>query len=343
MTNDERQTTNDKPHRTAGKVRRSVRLRSVGYNPGTPTSAGSRVAEIDSRRRFASVGVGSGVSDNDEQLFLANLPVIDAAVAHVCRRHRLTAAEAEDFAGDVRLHFIERRYEPLRRFEGRSRLSTFLAVVVTHLFLDYRNRLWGKWRPSADAVRQGPIAIQFERLVVRDGWSAEQAIETLRTHHGVDEAELEPLREKIAGRQPKHLQVAESEAAGVPGDGPSADANVVRAEQGFLARRVQTALERAQQLLTAEERLIVRMRFADSMPVADIARTLHLNQKRLYRTIDRLLTTLRARLEADGVSREEIASLFASGALDDRGDEPRPGSPSGSAASMAAKVGGRRG
>src|SRR5204863_42105 len=148
-----------------------VRLQSVGYNPGAPASAGfKRVARTETRRRSASVGVGSGVHEQDENLFLANLPVIDAAVAYVSRRHRLTASEADDFSSAVRLHFIERKYEPLRRFEGRSSLRTYLTVVVSHLFLDYRNRQWGKWRPSAEATRVGPVAILFERLVVRDGW-----------------------------------------------------------------------------------------------------------------------------------------------------------------------------
>ncbi len=55
--------------------------------------------------------------------------------------------------------------------------------VVQRLFLDHRNRQWGKWRPSAEAKRRGPLAILLERLVVRDGWTFEQAVETLRTNH----------------------------------------------------------------------------------------------------------------------------------------------------------------
>ena len=73
----------------------------------------------------------------------------------------------------------------LRRFEGRSSLTTYITVVVQRLFLDRRNRLWGKWRPSAEARRLGPTAVLLERLVSRDGWSAEQALETLRVNHGV--------------------------------------------------------------------------------------------------------------------------------------------------------------
>ncbi|HMD36391.1 MAG TPA: sigma-70 family RNA polymerase sigma factor [Vicinamibacterales bacterium] len=272
--------------------------------------------------------------DKDDQLFLENLPVIDAAVASVCRRYRLTADEADDFAAEVRLRFIERNYEPLREFKGRSTLRTYLIVVVTHLFLDYRNRLWGKWRPSAEATRIGPVAIQFEKLVVRDGWSVAQAMEQLVTNQRVAPEELRPLdRLKIAERPPSREMVPEREADLVASRDTAPDDNIVRAEQDFLARRVQAALDRARQALPAEERLILRMRFDDSMSVADIARALRRDQKRLYRTIERLFVTLREHLEADGISKAEMAALFGSGAFDnpieapDSSERPRAGTP----------------
>jgi RNA polymerase sigma factor (sigma-70 family) len=258
----------------------------------------------------------SGTFLNDEALFLANLPVIDAVVDHVCRRHHLSGAEADDFASEVRLHFIERNYEPLRKFEGRSSLRTYLTVVVNHLFLDYRNRLWGKWRPSAEAKRQGPLAILLERLVARDGWTFDQAVETLRVNHGVEVNDaLDALCVKLTQRAPARQFVAEVEADGVESAAAPPDANVLRAEQDFLAKRVQTALDRVRQTLAPEMRLILKMRFEDSVPVADIARALHLNQKRLYRTIDQLLATLRQGLEAEGIDRDDVSRLFAGGPL----------------------------
>ena len=250
----------------------------------------------------------------DEALFLANLPVIDAVIRQVSFRHHLTAAEADDFASEVRFHFIERSYEPLRKFRGDSTLRSFLIVVVQHLFLDYRNRLWGKWRPSAEAKRQGPLAVLVERLVTRDGWTLEQAIEVLRTNHGVEVTETHrALYVKLTQRAPWRQFVAEVEAGGVETTSPAPDDNVLRAEQDFRAKRVQTALDRVRQTLSPTDRLILKMRYEDSMAVADIARALHLNQKRLYRTIDQLHKTLRDGLEAEGIGRDEIAALFADG------------------------------
>lgn len=252
-----------------------------------------------------------------EALFLASLPVIDDVTGQVCRRHRLTAAEADDFRSEVRLHFIERDYEVLRRFERRSALPTYVTVVIQRLFLDYRNRLWGKWRPSADAKRLGPTAILIERLVVRDGWSLEQVVETLRVNHGVSlDASLQALCDKLTRRGPKRQLVAEEQAEALESREPSPDTNVVRVEQEFLAKRVRAALDRARQALEPEERLILKMRFEDAVPVADIARALHLNQKRLYRTIERLLAQIGDKLEAEGVSRADARALFAHGIPD---------------------------
>src|SRR5262249_3140353 len=148
-----------------------------------------------------------------EALFLASLPVIDDITGQVCRRHRLNGAEADDFRSEVRLHFIERDYEVLRKFEGRSSLPTYVNVVIQRLLLDFRNRQWGKWRPSADAKRLGPNAILLERLVVRDGWTTAEALETMRVNHGIvaDEA-LKALCLKLAKRGPAPQTVTEEEA-----------------------------------------------------------------------------------------------------------------------------------
>lgn len=249
----------------------------------------------------------------DETLFLSNLPVIDEVVAQVCRRHRLSAAEAEDFRSEVRLHFIERNYERLRRFEGRSSLRTYLTVAVQRYFLDYRNKLWGKWRPSAEATRLGPIALLFERMVARDGWSIDQAVEAIKLHHGVAvDEDFAPLCERLARRQPTRQRVSDEEADRLEMPLPPPDANVIRAEQDFAAKRIRAAFARACEPLTAEERLILRM-WCHCVPVADIARALHQDQKRLYRRIERLFAELRSRLEAQGITRAEMQTLFAAG------------------------------
>jgi hypothetical protein len=106
---------------------------------------------------------------NGEALYLSCRPFIDEVTAQVCRRHRLRADESEDFRSEVRLHFTQPDCDPLRRFEGRSSLETYLIVVISRLFLDYRNRVPGRWRPSTEAKRSGRSAVPIEGLVAQDG------------------------------------------------------------------------------------------------------------------------------------------------------------------------------
>ena len=245
---------------------------------------------------------------------LACLPVIDDITGQVCRRHRLSLPDAEDFKSQVRLHFIDRDCEVLGKFEGRSSVATYVTVIIQRLLLDYRNRMWGRWRSSANAKRLGPTAILLERLVGRDGWTFDQAVEMIRTNHGAAAANnLESLRPQVANRSARRQFVAEDAAAELESVDPPPDTNIVRAEKKFLAKRVHTTLKRARHALDAEERLILKMRFEDAVSVADIARVLHLDQKRLYRTIERLLARLRKSLEAEGVSHADVRWLFAAG------------------------------
>ncbi|HUF46207.1 MAG TPA: hypothetical protein VMM93_00260, partial [Vicinamibacterales bacterium] len=107
-------------------------------------------------------------SGGDPDPYLAHHDLIEQAIRTFCRRQRLSATEAEDFASEVRLHLLDRERAVLRAFEGRSSFQTYLLTVIRHQFRDWRNALWGKWRPSAEARRLGPLAVRLEMLLVRD-------------------------------------------------------------------------------------------------------------------------------------------------------------------------------
>jgi RNA polymerase sigma factor for flagellar operon FliA len=62
--------------------------------------------------------------------------------------------------------------------------------------------------------------------------------------------------------------------------------------------------------LPAEDALIMRMRFWSEMSVADIARTLRVEQKPLYRRLDGIQAKLRAALESRGVDRTRAIEIL---------------------------------
>lgn len=252
-----------------------------------------------------------------EEDFLAALPVIDDVVRHVCRRNRLSASDADDFRSDVRLHFIERNYEVLRQFEGRCAQRTYINVVVQRLYFDFRNREWSRWRPSMAARRLGPDAIIIEKLVVRDGCPLDQALEMARVNHGIDiTGELKQFCDTLAARSPRRRSVSDDEIVEMPSSGPGADDRVVSAERDFLAKRVLGALERAQQALPPMQRLILKMLFEDRTAISDIARALHLEQRPLYRTVERLVKTIGDSMRAEGISETEVSELLNAPAIE---------------------------
>ena len=66
--------------------------------------------------------------------------------------------------------------------------------------------------------------------------------------------------------------------------------------------------------LPADDRLILQLRFDSEMSVAEIARSLGLDQKQLYRRIERHLREIRQRLEDAGIAADEAREI-----LGDRG------------------------
>lgn len=260
-------------------------------------------------------------SDFDvEEYFLAHLRQIEQIIAFVCRRNHLDASEAEEFASHTKLKLIEGNYGILRKFEGRSLFTTYLTTVIQRLFFQYRVQLWGKWRPSAEAKRLGDKAITLERLLTRDGYTLSEAVEILANcpDAAFTVSEIEVIYVRLPPRLPRPVLVSDADAPDVAASGNEADCDVLSAERETTARNCAKALDEITTQLDAEDQIILRMRFANAMRVPDIARTLNLDMKKLYKRIDKLLLRLRAALEAAGVCRGEIEDLLAHGDQDIR-------------------------
>jgi RNA polymerase sigma factor (sigma-70 family) len=252
---------------------------------------------------------------NAEAVFLEHLATIERAAAKAARRYGLWGDDAEDFAEWVKVKLIENDYAALRKFRGESDWKTFLVTVISRLgSADSRERR-GRWRPSAEAERRGPPAPALERLVRRDGYRLDQAGEQLRTsgQTTLSDAELARLLAALPERGPlRPVQVPAEPVLETAQGSSRADAVVTDSERAEWRNSVLAALDRAMEQMEPDDRIIVRMRFADGYTLADVARALGIEQKPLYRRLPKLKEILHGYLVAEGISADVVRALLDS-------------------------------
>ena len=230
----------------------------------------------------------------------------------MCRTQRLSRTEAEDFASVFRIHVLDNDRAVLRAFGYRATMGTFLHSVAIHRFQDWRNAQWGKWRPSAEAKRLGTLAVLLETRIVRDQLSMDEAIETLRTNHGVTESRqtLEALAARFPVRHGRAF-VSDDVLDTRPAADGDADARFEAGEATGAARKAAAALEEAVMELPPQDRLILRMRFGEDRQIAKIARQIGHEPKVLYRRLERVPADLRTALESRGIDADTAREIFA--------------------------------
>ncbi len=228
----------------------------------------------------------------------ADLATLAVVIRDVSRLHRLSDADAQDFAQTVHLRLIERHYEAFAKFDGRSSLRSYLTVVVTRLLLDWRNAIYGKWRPSAAARRLGAAGIELDRLINRDGYTPDEAVELLRRRLRAPTAHFRQLADQVPRRARRRfvdddiLRASALERFQDP---------IEAREDRSAALRSSHALARACRQLPADDRKLIALRYQRSMTVQQIGKALQINPKLLYRRFDRTLRLLRSALDTAGI------------------------------------------
>lgn len=253
----------------------------------------------------------SSMSGRQDPGMLRALELISLIAESVGLRMRMSASEREDLASAARIKLLENGSATLSRFEGRSSLRTYLTVVVTRIALDEHAKQNGRWRPSAEARRQGPAAEEFERLLERDGHSRHSAIETLRNHFPATTPEALSFLEKSRTPRVRIRFVPDDMAGEVPAATPDPEAVLLQEERIRSRVRVGSALAHAVAQLASDDRLVLRLKFDEGMTIGDIARALSLDQRALYRRVDALLAALRLTLRTAGIGDAEIESALA--------------------------------
>lgn len=255
-----------------------------------------------------------------EEQFSSQLVLIERILASVCRRNAFPLDESEDFASWAKLRLVADDYGVFRKFEGRSTISTYLTTVIVNLFRDYRIHRWGKWRPSAEAKRLGAAAVELETLINRDGRTVAEAIAHVRTGLGVEHSA--PELERIAAQLPSRLKrrFEGEQALAELASGEETDSGIRESELRATQAQAEVALAKALESLAARERLVLKLRFADGLPIVDIAVMLGDPARALYTQIERSLVAIRKSLEKEGLQAGRVTDLVGWTGLDIRVD-----------------------
>ena len=245
-----------------------------------------------------------------QRLLLDHLDIVDQIVRTIGRRRHLSSTERDDFASFVHLRLVEDDYAILRKFQNRSTLWTYLATVIEHLALDFYAQKWGRWRPSAVANRLGPVAVLLERLVTRDSHTIEEAMEIVRTNHGVasGDAELRTMWDQLPVRV-RTTEVGEEAAAAI-GGGENSESIVEDADRLRGIARLQRALAAAFDQLAVQDRVLIALRFDQDLSVVEIAKLTGSSVPTLHRRLDKSVKQLRLALTNAGFDSQAIANLI---------------------------------
>lgn len=274
------------------------------------------VVPFHSHSSLESASFSAAPSSRGRALLETQYQLIQKKLLDLSRRSGLPEHEAEEFRSWAWLKLVEDDSRVLASWEGRSSFPTFLTVVLVNLMRDYRTHIWGKWRPTAAARRQGREAVLLEQLCFRDGLPLDEAIERMRTEHDVSlsRAEIERLAASLT-RRPERRRISEDELLQLPVDG-QVEARVEDAERSRTEEQLRVLLTPWLQSLATEDRLLLKLHYWDGLSMAAISPLLHRPQRELYSVRDKCLKKIRRTLEVAGLSPERVRALFGYSRLD---------------------------
>ncbi|MCA9687134.1 MAG: sigma-70 family RNA polymerase sigma factor, partial [Myxococcales bacterium] len=156
----------------------------------------------------------------------------------------------------------------------------------------------------------------------RDGRSVDEAVVAVATRHGLPQAEVAATAQALPVRSLGRSRPADADLSHHPSPHPLPDeltrAHEASQERGQLRDHLAAELD----ALSAEDRLALRLRFAEGLDIRTIAATLGQPQRPFYRHLERILGGLRSRLVGRGVDAATVRELLELGDLSEPNDRP---------------------
>jgi RNA polymerase sigma factor for flagellar operon FliA len=249
----------------------------------------------------------------DQSPYVAYASAVEGAIRAVSVCHHLRGPDADDFGQEARLHFLRDNCGVLRRFRGLSSIETYLYRVAQNVYLNWQDKRYGRWRPSAAAKRLGSAAVRLERLVVRDGLKVSEALALLpETEHALLDAKTTGwLRQHAAEFVSSRARLGLTLTQNLSGSSPITEAPLAAWEAETTACRLRHVLTRLVSELPPLDQWVLRARFGRGLTVRAIASMLGQQPRYMYGHLERVLHRLRHQLLARHLSREDLDTVLA--------------------------------
>ena len=153
----------------------------------------------------------------------------------------------EELNSRALLHLVDHDYAVLRQWRRECSLQTYLTTVIARVFLDLRNKEWGKAKPPAMARRLGAVALLLWRLTHRKRLSFDEAVKALQAEHGVTASrdELWAMHAQLPAPSARYFVGVERTGRAWSSRAPMPRCWCTQIERRRLAARVERALRRA--------------------------------------------------------------------------------------------------
>ncbi len=264
------------------------------------------------------------------RLITDNLPYIEHQCRKACGAYLNRDITTDNCADELIIGLIEHLqasdFKRLRKFEGRANIKTYITVIISNLIVDLVRSRRGRGREKERARELGETGERLYDLIIRRGYTIEEAYEALKTSYNVDLSfsELAAMAESIRGcpRQFQKIAVENvscrtlhpapfvDEAGEIviadPGNNPEEE--IVSKERSRLAKDVLAELS---SLLNGEDKLIFRMKFPlndEEIPKknADIARIVGLSEKAVEKRVTKMLSKFRELILSRGFGLDDF-------------------------------------
>lgn len=217
----------------------------------------------------------------------------------------------------------EQGWQRVRTWTGQGKLTTFLAVLTSRLMTDYARKVYGHQRmPKWLAEKTEPIWKEAYQALILERYERQEAIELLKTRHPeLGTEKLYQIASEVIARSPIRHRYQDHQEVGIdeiaePGSlelSPEAEIEpkpreLIEALEDYLRGEAVEPLEAKTLLeklkphlhLSDEDRLLLRLRYLEGLPLDQAARLLHLTGDP-YKRLNKTLKSLRIACERAGL------------------------------------------